>query len=79
MYKIVKKTESMSDILPLTINRMTSLSTIHEQGKSKFDTIYNEVKIYKNIYSVIIKCKMIYIILYYNCYNNFFFNSCKLQ
>ncbi|KAL2740815.1 dynactin subunit 2 [Vespula squamosa] len=32
MYKIVKKTESMSDILPLTINRMTSLSTIHEQA-----------------------------------------------
>lgn len=39
MYKIVKKTESMSDILPLTINRMTSLSTIHEQGQSKFYTI----------------------------------------
>ncbi|XP_043500544.1 dynactin subunit 2 [Polistes fuscatus] len=32
MYKIVKKTESMSDILPLTINRMTSLSTIHEEA-----------------------------------------------
>ncbi|KAI4499392.1 hypothetical protein M0802_005652 [Mischocyttarus mexicanus] len=32
MYNIVKKTESMSDILPLTINRMTSLSTIHEEA-----------------------------------------------
>lgn len=32
MYKIMKKTENMSDILPLTINRMTSLSIIHEQA-----------------------------------------------
>lgn len=32
MYKIMKKTESMSDVLPLVINRMTSLSTIHEQA-----------------------------------------------
>lgn len=32
MYDIMKQTETMSQILPQTVNRMLALNTIHQQG-----------------------------------------------
>ena len=32
LYEIVKKWESMSDVLPQIVDRLTTLKDIHEQG-----------------------------------------------
>lgn len=32
MYDIMKQTETISQILPQTVNRMLALNTIHQQG-----------------------------------------------
>lgn len=32
MYDIMKQTETMSEILPQTVNRMLALNAIHQQG-----------------------------------------------